>query len=203
MDVFWIVHITFGSMFKIQSLAQFPVNFFTRPILPILVLILYLLIMLLISIFSPHNLHLLNSVASNRVYALLYFGLMGYFCALVNTDSVSLFRILFFSHVHIFLCAISLVCRLKYPYSCFTSHFFFFVLVVFLSGLILLMHLSAAAVNCSLLLWIYSSISSADASMISLMLMSPLPPCFLDTYNLSMSSTECKAVCKVINCLVT
>ena len=34
------------------------------------------------------------------------------------------------------------------------------------------------------------------------MMVSPLPPYFLDTYSLSMSSLRCKALCMVINFLV-
>ena len=38
----------------------------------------------------------------------------------------------FLSHVQVFSCEISLVCRLKYPYSCFSSHFCFLVIFVLL-----------------------------------------------------------------------
>ena len=38
-----------------------------------------------------------------------------------------------------------------------------------------------------------------DASTVSLMLASPLPPCFLDTYSLSTSSLGCNALCMVIS----
>ena len=41
-----------------------------------------------------------------------------------------------------------------------------------------------------------------DASMLSSMLASPLPPSFLDTYSLSTSSLGCNALCMVISFLV-
>ena len=41
-----------------------------------------------------------------------------------------------------------------------------------------------------------------DASTVSSMLASPLPPSFLDTYSLSTSSLGCNALCMVISFLV-
>ena len=41
-----------------------------------------------------------------------------------------------------------------------------------------------------------------DASTVSSMLASPLPPSFLDTYNLSTSYLGCNALCMVISFLV-
>ena len=40
-------------------------------------------------------------------------------CAAIRRDSVSLCRFIFLSHIYVFLCAISLRCRLKYLYSYF------------------------------------------------------------------------------------
>ena len=37
---FWLTHILFGSMFKIQSLAQFSVDDLSHPVVPLLVLLL-------------------------------------------------------------------------------------------------------------------------------------------------------------------
>ena len=42
----------------------------------------------------------------------------------------SLLRLLFLSHVQVFLSEISLVCCLKCPYNCFSSHFCFLVIFV-------------------------------------------------------------------------
>ena len=47
----------------------------------------------------------------------------------------------------------------------------------------------------------YSSIFSLDASMLSWMLVSPLPSSFLDTYSLSLSSLLCMALCIVMSFL--
>ena len=46
------------------------------------------------------------------------------FCAAIKRDSISLMWFPLCSHVHFFLCAISSVCFLKYPYSCFTFYLF-------------------------------------------------------------------------------
>ena len=43
------------------------------------------------------------------------------FCDIISKYSVSLLRFLFVSHVRNFLCGVSFVCRLKYPYNCFSS----------------------------------------------------------------------------------
>ena len=43
----------------------------------------------------------------------------------IKRHSVSLLRFLFCSPVQVFSCEISSICRLKYPNSCFSSHFFF------------------------------------------------------------------------------
>ena len=59
------------------------------------------------------------------------------FCASIRRDSVSLLRFHFLSNVQVFSCSISPVCRLISPYICFSSHFCFLVLFIFLSGLIL------------------------------------------------------------------
>ena len=51
--------------------------------------------------------------------------LMALFCAAIRRNSVSLLKLPYFSHVEIFWCEISLVCCLKYPYSCFFFPFLF------------------------------------------------------------------------------
>ena len=57
---------------------------------------------------------------------------MALFCAAIGRDSVSLLRFPFLSQVQIFWYEISLVCHLKCPYNCFSSHFCFLVIVVLL-----------------------------------------------------------------------
>ena len=72
---------------------------------------------------SPHNLHLLFCCILS-IFALTLLVLMVLFCAAIRRDSVSLLWFSFLSHVQVFLCEISVVCRLKYPYS-----YFFFLLL--------------------------------------------------------------------------
>ena len=54
----------------------------------------------------------------------------GVFCAAVRRDTDSLLRFSFLSHIQAFLCEISIVCRFKYPYYSFSSHFRFLVIIV-------------------------------------------------------------------------
>ena len=78
---------------------------------------------------SPHNLHLLFCRILS-ILALTYLVLMVLFCAAINKDSVSLKRFPFFRHVQVFSWEISLVYRLKYPYTCFSTHFFLVIFVL-------------------------------------------------------------------------
>ena len=72
------------------------------------------------------NLHLLFC------YDLPSFALMELFCVAMRRGSVSRLRFHFLSHVQVFSCEISLVCRLKYAYICFSSHFCFQIIIVLL-----------------------------------------------------------------------
>ena len=86
---------------------------------------------------------------------------MALFWAAMRRDSISLLQFPFLSHVHVFSFEISLVCRLKYPYSCFPSYFSFRVIAVLLILPPLLF----------LLLWEFFTLTSADG--LSLELKSP------------------------------
>ena len=55
---------------------------------------------------------------------------MALFWATIKRNSVSLLKFPFRSHVQVFSREISPICRLKYPYSCFSSQFCFRVFVV-------------------------------------------------------------------------
>ena len=94
--------------------------------------------------------------------------------------------------------------RLKYPYSCFSSHFCLLVCLGFFSVLMLPMLLQAAAVISLSLLFLTLFLNPRiDASMqysilASLLLLSS----FLDTYSLSKSSLKCKTLYIIINFLV-
>ena len=66
------------------------------------------------------------------ILALILVVLMALFSSAISRDSISLLIIPFLSHVQVFLCEISLICRSKCPYSCFSSYFCFLVYVVLL-----------------------------------------------------------------------
>ena len=86
---------------------------------------------LMVSFLSPHNQHLLfNCVLC--IFALTKLVFMSLLSTVIRKDSLSLERFPFLSHVHVFLCEISLVCRLKYPHSCFSSNSCFLVFIVLL-----------------------------------------------------------------------
>ena len=56
--------------------------------------------------------------------------LMALFCASIRSDSVSLLKFPFLSHVQAFSCEFSSLCRLRYLNSYFSSHFCFLLIVV-------------------------------------------------------------------------
>ena len=106
---------------------------------------------------------------------------MGLFYAAIRRDSVSLKMFPFLSHVQVLSCEILFVYRLKYLYSCFSSHFCFLVILVPLMFLLLVLFLVTVIFH-SLFFLVYSSIRRIDASTLSSMLASSFPPSFLDTY---------------------
>ena len=69
---------------------------------------------------------------------------MALFYAAIREYSVSLLRFPFPSHVLVFFWEISQLCRLKYPYCCFSFHFCFLVIAMF--SLVLTMLLLAVVV---------------------------------------------------------
>ena len=124
---------------------------------------------------------------------------MALFHAAIKRDSVSSLSFLSLSHDQVFSCVISLVCRLKYPYSCFFSHFCFqvFVIVSYAISTIISCH------NLSFFGFLmYSSNPCIDASMQSSLMSSLLPSIFLNSYNLSISFLGFKNLGLVINFLV-
>ena len=92
-------------------------------------------------------------------------------------------------------------CRLKRPSSRFPSHFCFLVIVILLSIVLSVLFLMAV-VSLRSCFSMYSSSRCIDASALSSVLASTLPPSFLDTYSLSTSSLGCNALCTVISVLV-
>ena len=87
------------------------------------------IVWLIVSSRSPHNFHLLFSCVS-LIFPLTYLVLMALFCAAIRRDLVAFLMFPFFSHAQVFTSEISLVCHLKYPYSCFSCNFVFLVIVL-------------------------------------------------------------------------
>ena len=79
----------------------------------------------------------------------------------IKRDSISLLRSHFCSHVQLFWCEILSFCRLKYPYSCFSSCFFFLVIVV-LFAFILSVLLLAAIISAPLFIFMSSASPNID-----------------------------------------
>ena len=71
------------------------------------------------------------------------------FCVVIKRDSVSFFIFLFLNPIQDLLGAISSVCLLKYPHSCFSSHFCFQVFADFF----LVLFFVIAVTDCSNLLF--------------------------------------------------
>ena len=88
--------------------------------------------------------------------------------------------------------------QLKCPYNCFSSHFWFLVIFVPLLLVFFVLFL-VAVISISLRIFMLSSIRCIDESTLFKMLISPIPPFFLDTYSLSISSLECKTLCIVMS----
>ena len=76
------------------------------------------------------------------------FNIIGPYGIVLCRNEKRLSSFLFLRHVEVFLCVISLVCRLIYPYSNFSSYFCFFVIVVLLI-FILFVLLLVAVINLS------------------------------------------------------
>ena len=85
----------------------------------------------MVSSLYSHNLHT-QFYCVLPVFTLTKLVLMASFCAAIKKHSFSLLRFIFLSHVWVFSYQILLVCRLKYPYSCFSSNFYFLLIVVLL-----------------------------------------------------------------------
>ena len=114
---------------------------------------------------------------------------MVFICVTVRRDSVSFLRFPFLSHVQVLPCNMSLVCRLKCPYSCLSSHFCFLIIFVLLI-LVLSVLFMVAMISLPPRFFMQSSSRCIDASTILWMLASHLPHSFLDTYSLSTSYTS-------------
>ena len=92
------------------------------------------------------------------------------------------------------------ICRLKYPYSCFS--FYFCLSEIFNLFLMFSVVVLVAFCSISLLVSIFSWNSRIDQSSQNSTLTSPLILSILHIYSLSMSTLRCKALCIVINFLV-
>ena len=132
------------------------------------------------------------------ILTLIWLVFMALFCAAIRRDSVLLLRLPFLCHVHVFSCEMSRVSRLKRP-------FLLFFCTLLFSGYLYsadTRFVSIASGSCnqfSSRFYMWSSSCCIDASTLSSMQENPLPPTFLDTYSLSRSSLECKALCMVIS----
>ena len=96
---------------------------------------------------STHDYHLLFYCVSS-ILAFILLALMKFFCTAIKRFLVSPLRCPFRSHVQVFSREISLVCLLKYLFSCFSTHFCLFVIVLCI--LILSVMLLIALISLSL-----------------------------------------------------
>ena len=96
---------------------------------------------------------------------------MALFCAAIRKDSVSFLRFPFHSHFQVFSREISPVCRLKRPYSYFSSHFLFLVIFIQLMHMLHVLFL-LAVISLFFALFSVVFVSSINASTLSWMLAS-------------------------------
>ena len=93
-----------------------------------------------------------------------------------------------------------LVCHMRCPYCCFSSHFCFLVIFVLLMFVLsVLFHVTAISLT---LHFFMKSSSCIDVSTLSWMLESLLPLFYLGTYSMSLLFLGCKALCIVMSFLV-
>ena len=114
---------------------------------------------------------------------------MTFFSAAIRKESISLPMLSLFNYVQAFLCEISSMCYLKYPYSYFSSRFNCPVAIVLLFFLYCLCFFFLVAVI--ILSWFFFMLSwspQIDAFTPSSSLASPLP-LIIDKYSLSISSS--------------
>ena len=130
-DWFWFVHLSANSqwiIFPTQSyllLYSFWAN------------LLHSLNCFISPITEP-TLAILLLIINFSFYIISLYGIILY--CYINRDLVSLFNFLLLSYIQVISCPVPLVCCLKYPYSCFPSHFCFlnFLIIVFVLLLLLL-----------------------------------------------------------------
>ena len=101
-----------------------------------------LIMWLMVSSPSPHSLHLLFCCVLS-ILALIWLVLMAPFCAAIRRFSVSLLKFPFLSHVQALSSEMLFISHLKHPWSCFSSHFCFLVVVILLSIVLSVLFLMA------------------------------------------------------------
>ena len=126
---------------------------------------------------------------------------MSLFCVDVREDSVSLLSFPFCSYDKVLSCEISFACRLKYQFSCFSSHFCFLLIVV-LMILVLLVFFLVSVIN----LFFFGSFYMVSNHCISILTLSlvqliPFPPSFPITYGLLLASLGYNTWCIFITFL--
>ena len=126
-------------MVKFNFLAHFPVDHLVpRPesmqvLFTFCANLMHSIIMwLMVSSLSPHK-HTF-AILLHLIYSC--FGMIGSYGVVLfyykERFSLSLLRFFFLRHVQVFSCEILLICCLKRPWNCFSSHFCFLVIVVLL-----------------------------------------------------------------------
>ena len=138
-DGFWFVLLPFVRMAKFKLLAQFPVDHLSYLIVSSFFFFLFFFCSFCVNLLHSFIIGFIVSSVSPYILHLLFYCVLNYF----RFNIAGLHDI-----VQIFSCEISLVCRLKYPYSCFSSHFCFLdiiallILVLFVLFLVAVIRLS-------------------------------------------------------------
>ena len=123
---------------------------------------------------------------------------MALICATIKRDSVFLLRFPFLNHIQVFSWEISLVYLLKYPFSCFSSHFWFLVISVPLMFVLSVLFLVTVISLLPQRIFMLSSNRRINVSTLIWMLVTSLPP-FYGTCSLSTLFLVCKSLCIVIS----
>ena len=123
---------------QIINLLPFTVDHLSYSVLSSTHLVLFICLVAASTIYVIQNLRL-HIIYICYCVAFYLFNIIGLYGVILCSDfqQFSFFPFLIHSHVLVSLCAISSVCHLKYPYSCFYSHFCFLFFFFLFSSLYL------------------------------------------------------------------
>ena len=135
-------------MVKFKLIAHFPENYLPHPIASrlILALLSFAAFAYVLDRFVSVTIYPIFAILLRLVCSCSDIVLWALFCAAITRYSVPLLRFYFLSPMKVFSWEISVVCRLRCPYSCLSSRLCFLVIFVLLM-LVMRVWFQAAKIN--------------------------------------------------------